>query len=85
MHNLWAVVGTRSLRSLARASQLSESQLSRLFRGQRGGTLETLLALVDAGLPCEPLLRGLVEARREYLGQRAAARVVDRYATALRR
>jgi hypothetical protein len=77
--NVWTLAGGRSLRALSRAAGLSEAQVSRLFSGSRGGTLESLLRLVDAGLPAEPLLRALVHARAQYLQRRAVSRELDRY------
>jgi transcriptional regulator with XRE-family HTH domain len=63
---------------LAARTGLDQGYLSRLFRGQSGGTIQNLEDLVEAaGIPADTLMRALTAARREHLKRDRVARVLD--------
>ena len=67
-----------SIPSVARASGLSVGQLSRLFRGERGGESATILRVIEAAPGVDPvqLLRALVTTRAEWKQRRRVQRLV---------
>jgi transcriptional regulator with XRE-family HTH domain len=66
------------IRELARLSGLTEGALSRLLRGERGGTSETLLRLIDAAptVDAVELLRALVLTRAEWLQRKKVQHLI---------
>jgi hypothetical protein len=68
-----------SIPIVAHASGLSEGQLSRMFRGERGGQLRTVVRVVDScpGVDLGQLLRALVTTRAEYLQRKNVQRLIE--------
>jgi AraC-like DNA-binding protein len=60
------------------ASGLSEGTLSRLFKGERGGTTKTVLAVAEAAPTVPPLelLRALAQTRAEWLRHEKVRRLI---------
>lgn len=77
--NAWALLRGMSLRELSRRSGVAEGLLSQIWAGKKGAGVETLLRLVDAGLPAEPLIRALAQAKRTGRKQRSVASVLDSF------
>ena len=68
-----------SIPVVSRASGLSEGQLSRMFRGERGGQLSTVLRVVDScpGVDLQQLLRALVTTRAEWKQRERVRRLIE--------